>query len=425
MLAAGLSLPSTGTSSPASGQSTPASDSTASPDATQAQNDPSSSSTAQAGANATPASTTGQPASSPTAAAALAQAFAAGQDAPAGQPAPAASGSQGSSAAATTTTPAATQAQATAAQAAANAAANATDAGSAATASQALPQSPLPGAGDPATPSGEGDGTKASTAGVKVSTTSSASSATSSNPSTGYAAQLVSQQAAQANSTPGNDQPPADGGFEGSAAAPVDGKPGTPDATKDTPAAANGSSDPKALQAAALPSVTDIGQAANAQAVASTQAAAATTSAATASAVIQQVTVHVSKAAVDGIDHINVQLNPPELGHVEVRMEIGPSGHFSAVFSADRPQTADMLQRNAHELTRSLQDAGVRTDAGSLSFNLRGQNQQGTPGWAGGFAGNAGRTSTPSWSNVPDEAPAPAAIYANSGVGTNRVDIRV
>lgn len=234
----------------------------------------------------------------------------------------------------------------------------------------------------------------------------------------------MSQQAAQANSTSSNVQPPAGGGFEGPAAAPVDGKPGAPDATKDTAAAATGSSDPKALQAAALPGMTDSGQAANAQAVAGTQAA-TTTSAATASAVIQQITVHVSKAAVDGIDHINVQLNPPELGHVEVRMEIGPSGHFSAVFSADRPQTADMLQRNAHELTRSLQDAGVRTDAGSLSFNLRGQNQQGTPGWAGGFPGNGGRTSTPSWSNVPDEAPAPAAIYANSGVGTNRVDIRV
>ena len=104
-------------------------------------------------------------------------------------------------------------------------------------------------------------------------------------------------------------------------------------------------------------------------------------------------------------------------------MEVGPSGHFSAVFAADRPQTVDMLQRNAHELTRSLQDAGVRTDAGSLSFNLRGQNQQGNPGWFGG-SNNTRADANPSWSNTPDETPAPA-IYANSGVGTNRVDIRV
>jgi len=255
---------------------------------------------------------------------------------------------------------------------------------------------------------------------------SSAAPAGSSTPSNGYTAQLVSQQAGAGDNTSSNDQPPAEGGFEGAATAPVESKSGPSDTTKDATATANGLSDPKALQATALPgTAADNGQAANVQAAAATQATATTSAAATATAVIQQVTVHVSKAAVDGVDHINVQLNPPELGHVEVRMEVGPSGHFSAVFSADRPQTADMLQRNAHELTRSLQDAGVRTDAGSLSFNLRGQNQQGTPGWSGGFAGSGARNPNPSWSNVPDEAPAPAAIYANSGVGTNRVDIRV
>jgi len=291
---------------------------------------------------------------------------------------------------------------------------------------QPAAQSPLPSTGDATTPAGgQGDGDKASLPGVKVTTNSaSPSSATNSKAASGYAAQLASQQSGAPNNAPSGDQQTTDPGFGGAAAAPTDGKAGPSDVPKDT-TAANGSSDPKALQPTALPGVsTDNTQATNVQTAAVTQAA-VTTSGATASAVIQQVTVHLSKAAVDGIDHINVQLNPPELGHVEVRMEIGPSGHFSAVFSADRPQTADMLQRNAHELTRSLQDAGVRTDAGSLSFNLRGQNQQGNPGWAGGFAGNPGRTSTPSWSNVPDEAPAPAPIYANSGTGTNRVDIRV
>jgi flagellar hook-length control protein FliK len=251
----------------------------------------------------------------------------------------------------------------------------------------------------------------------------SSSSATGSNSTSGYTAQLVSQQAGTANNAPSTDQQPAEGGVENAATAPVESKPAESDATKDATATANGPSDPKTVDPSVLSGVTTANaQATNVQAAAVTQTA-ATASAATASAVIQQVTVHVSKAAVDGIDHINVQLNPPELGHVEVRMEIGPSGHFSAVFSADRPQTADMLQRNAHELTRSLQDAGVRTDAGSLSFNLRGQNQQGNQGWSG-FNGNGART-TPSWSNVPDEAPAPAAIYSNSGLGTNRVDIRV
>lgn len=147
------------------------------------------------------------------------------------------------------------------------------------------------------------------------------------------------------------------------------------------------------------------------------------TPASAAPAVLEQVSVQVTKAVSDGVDHINIKLNPPELGRVEVRMEVGPGGHVSAVFSADRPQTAELLQRNAHELTQSLQDAGVRTDAGSLSFNLRGQNQQNN------FGASSGSSHTPalasSWDDAPvDGAPLPA-VYASSSSSTTRLDIRV
>jgi flagellar hook-length control protein FliK len=150
------------------------------------------------------------------------------------------------------------------------------------------------------------------------------------------------------------------------------------------------------------------------------QAAAAASPAVAAAVVIDQIAVRVSKAAIDGVDQINIKLNPPELGHVEVRMEVGPSGHFNAVFAADRPQTVDLLQRNAHELTRSLHDAGMKTDSGSLSFNLREQNQQQSqPQFAG-------RSNGPAWTDD-DAEPAPLApvAYANQPLGTGRVDIRV
>ncbi|HEX9465859.1 MAG TPA: flagellar hook-length control protein FliK [Alphaproteobacteria bacterium] len=155
--------------------------------------------------------------------------------------------------------------------------------------------------------------------------------------------------------------------------------------------------------------------------VSAAQTAVANTSPAVATAVIGQIAVRVAKAVVDGIDQISVKLNPPELGHVEVRMEVGPSGHFNAVFAADRPQTVELLQRNAHELTRSLQDAGVRTDSGSLSFNLREQNQQ------NGQALYTGRPAgAQSWDDdAAEAAPAALPVYAASTVGTGRVDIRV
>ena len=41
------------------------------------------------------------------------------------------------------------------------------------------------------------------------------------------------------------------------------------------------------------------------------------------------------------------------------------------MFIADRPETLDMLQRDARVLERALNDAGLRADSGGLSFNLR------------------------------------------------------
>lgn len=44
--------------------------------------------------------------------------------------------------------------------------------------------------------------------------------------------------------------------------------------------------------------------------------------------------------------------------------------------TVERPETLELLQRDARGLERALQDAGLRTDSGSLNFNLRGDGQQ-------------------------------------------------
>lgn len=89
----------------------------------------------------------------------------------------------------------------------------------------------------------------------------------------------------------------------------------------------------------------------------------------------QQVAVQLSRAAIDGNDRITIKLSPIELGQIDVRMEIGPDGRVQAVFAADRPQTLELLQRDAKQLERALQDSGLRTDSGSLNFNLRGEQR--------------------------------------------------
>jgi len=140
--------------------------------------------------------------------------------------------------------------------------------------------------------------------------------------------------------------------------------------------------------------------------------------------VAEQVAVKITKALSDGVDRISVKLNPAELGQIEVRMEIGPDGKFNAVFAADRPQTLELLQRDARELARSLQDAGLRADSGSLSFNLRGQGN-GQHNASAFAAMHDSRGSGLSVDGLETTAPTPTPAYGRSDLGAGRVDIRV
>ncbi len=140
--------------------------------------------------------------------------------------------------------------------------------------------------------------------------------------------------------------------------------------------------------------------------------------------VAEQVAVRITKAMADGVDRITVKLNPADLGQIDIRMEIGPDGKFNAVFAADRPQTVELLQRDARELARSLQDAGLHADTGSLSFNLRGQQNQGQQN--GGPLAGLQDGSGAHGDELPAEAmPLPANLYNASNAANGRVDIRV
>lgn len=95
--------------------------------------------------------------------------------------------------------------------------------------------------------------------------------------------------------------------------------------------------------------------------------------------IVVQVAAHVAQATLDGLDRISIRLSPADLGRIDVKLDFGPDGRVQAVFAADRAQTVDLLQRDARDLERALQDAGLRADSGSLTFNLRGEQRDGTP----------------------------------------------
>ena len=93
--------------------------------------------------------------------------------------------------------------------------------------------------------------------------------------------------------------------------------------------------------------------------------------------VLDQVHFQVKTALADGSSKITIQLNPPELGKVDVKIEVGADGKTSGVtIMADNKNTLDLLQRDTQGLTRALNDAGLTTDSGSLSFSLNGGGQQ-------------------------------------------------
>lgn len=138
--------------------------------------------------------------------------------------------------------------------------------------------------------------------------------------------------------------------------------------------------------------------------------------------IADQVAVQIQKSLSQGNDKISIQLRPTELGKVEVRLEVGHEGRVTAVITADRADTLDLLQRDARILQSSLQDAGLRADSNSLSFELRGNGQtfdqarDGTGDTRG--SGDAGADGVVS--------PDAAAPMARPGIIANdRVDIHV
>ncbi|MEX2617790.1 MAG: flagellar hook-length control protein FliK [Alphaproteobacteria bacterium] len=88
----------------------------------------------------------------------------------------------------------------------------------------------------------------------------------------------------------------------------------------------------------------------------------------------EQISVQVQKAVEQGIDRIRIQLKPADLGRLEIQLDVAQDGKVAIVVNADRPETLEMLRRDARGLQQALLDAGLQTDSGGLSFNLGGGN---------------------------------------------------
>ncbi len=89
-----------------------------------------------------------------------------------------------------------------------------------------------------------------------------------------------------------------------------------------------------------------------------------------------QLGLQIAAAAPHRVERMVVQLDPPDLGRVEVRLDFGHDNHVSAQIAADRPETLAVLQRDSHALERGLQHAGLQLDNKGLNFSLRQEQRQ-------------------------------------------------
>ncbi len=110
-----------------------------------------------------------------------------------------------------------------------------------------------------------------------------------------------------------------------------------------------------------------------------TSAAAPTAAAATAATVttapvsVEGLAIEIAARAKAGGNRFEIRLDPPELGRIDVRLDVDRSGHVTSRLTVERAETLDILRRDAPELERALQQAGLKTSDNGLQFTLRDQ----------------------------------------------------
>jgi flagellar hook-length control protein FliK len=85
----------------------------------------------------------------------------------------------------------------------------------------------------------------------------------------------------------------------------------------------------------------------------------------------EQVGITMARMVKTGMTQFEMQMHPADLGKVEIKLEINQDGLVRATVTADNPAAYAALQKDASSLEKILQQAGLETDANSLSFNLR------------------------------------------------------
>jgi flagellar hook-length control protein FliK len=160
-----------------------------------------------------------------------------------------------------------------------------------------------------------------------------------------------------------------------------------------------------------------VAQAAAATAAAGTRAIHAAYAAPVQQLNLPQVAFEVARQFDAGNSRFQIRLDPPELGRIDVKLDLDKHGTVNARMFVERPETLDLMLRDQRALQQALQQAGLDTSKTNLEFSLRQNPYAGTGADTGQGGGNGNQPGFgPFGPPVPDESTELAAqtLYRGS-----------
>jgi hypothetical protein len=138
---------------------------------------------------------------------------------------------------------------------------------------------------------------------------------------------------------------------------------------------------------------------------------------------VEQVSIQIGRAARTGLGHVEIRLDPEHLGRVEVHLDVSRDGRATVQIVAETPQALDVLKADARALEQALRDAGLKADAGSIGFGLRGDQGGNGGSHAGAFRRPGGFGDEPPVARTDRAAPGEAARH-QPWLDASRLDVR-
>lgn len=107
---------------------------------------------------------------------------------------------------------------------------------------------------------------------------------------------------------------------------------------------------------------------------------------------LPQIAFEVSRQVESGNSRFQIRLDPPELGRIDVKLDIDNKGQVHAKLTVEKAETLDLMQRDQRALEKALQQAGLDQSKTNLEFSLKqnpfaGDQNQRSDSEHGGFGG--------------------------------------